>query len=226
MADARWERLAAATGIVFVAMGVAAFLIGGQPPKADDSAEKVVAYFTEDRNALLTSSYLFGLAGVFFLWFLGSLRSHLRRAEGDSGRLSAVVFGAGLLTGAFFTVGSGAFTALAFRVAGQTSSDVSLAFYDLGAQITNFAAFGVVAFAGATAILVARTGAFPQWIGWLSWLVVLAALAGSVALFADSGPFATGGAVSSIGFGLFFLWFLALSITLMQKVGRGAAARS
>jgi hypothetical protein len=38
------------------------------------------------------------LSVAFFLWFLGSLRAVLRRAEGGVGRLSAVAYGGGLAT--------------------------------------------------------------------------------------------------------------------------------
>lgn len=81
MADTRWERLGAATGIVFVILSVLALFIGGQPGAAPD----VVQYFVENRGRLLVQSFLAGVASIFFLWFLGSVRSYLRAAEGAPG---------------------------------------------------------------------------------------------------------------------------------------------
>ena len=52
--------------------------------------EHISAVF-ENRDSVMLSGYLWGVAGIFFLWFLGSLRAHLRVAEGEAGRLSAVV---------------------------------------------------------------------------------------------------------------------------------------
>lgn len=94
MADPRWERLGAATGIVFVVLSVLALFIGGQPGAAPD----VVQYFIDNRGRLLVQSFLAGLASIFFLWFLGSVWSYLRAAEGGTGRLSAVAFAGGILT--------------------------------------------------------------------------------------------------------------------------------
>jgi hypothetical protein len=93
-ADPRWERLGAATGILFVFLSVLALSIGGQPGAAPD----VVQYFVDNRGRLLVQSFLAGVASIFFLWFLGSVRSYLRAAEGGTGRLSAVAFAGGILT--------------------------------------------------------------------------------------------------------------------------------
>lgn len=222
MAEQRWERLGAATGIVFVILGVVAYLIAGQPPKAGDTADQIVSYYTENRDSVVLSGYLWGIAGILFLWFLGSLRAHLRVAEGEAGRLSAVVFGSGLLLGAFFLAGEVTTTSLAFGIAQNASSEVSAAFFTMAAQAFAFTTFFVVVFAGATSLVSGRTKVFPAWLGWLGWLVALSGAVGTVAVFMESGAFATGGAYTNIGFGLFFLWFLALAITLTQQIGKGS----
>ena len=41
--------------------------------------------------------YLLVLAGVFFFWFLTSLRDRLRVVEGGTGRLTAIVFAGGIV---------------------------------------------------------------------------------------------------------------------------------
>jgi len=222
MAEERWERLGAATGIIFVILGVVAFLIGGQPPKADDPVDQIVSYYTENRDSVVLSGYLWGAAGIFFLWFLGSLRAHLRVAEGDAGRLSAVVFGSGLLLGGFFLAGMVTNTALGFDIAGAASPEVSAAFFSQASQAFAFVGFFVVVFAGATSLVSGRTKLLPAWLGWLGWLVALSGAGGTAAVFMESGAFATGGAYTNIGFGLFFLWLLALAVTLTQQVGKPA----
>jgi hypothetical protein len=220
MAEERWERLAAGTGIVFVVLGVVAYLIAGQPPTPDDPASEVVAYHTENRDSLLLSNYLWGIAGIFYFWFLGSLRSYLRQAEGDAGRLSAVAFGAGIAGGVVFTFGVIVSAAVASRVAATASQEVTVALHDVATQAFNFATFAFVVLAAATTVVSGRYKALPAGIGWLGWLVVLLTLLGSVAVLVESGPLAAGGAVSYVGFALFFLWFLALSVSLTQRAGR------
>jgi hypothetical protein len=69
MNETRWERWGAASGLGAIVTGAA---------------------------ALRAQALLFVLGAGFFLWFLGSLRSFLARAEGGTGRLSAVAMGAGV----------------------------------------------------------------------------------------------------------------------------------
>src|SRR5918996_3776758 len=108
MADERWERYGAATGIVFVILGVIAYIIAGPPPiaEAERKVADVVAHYVDNSDSLVLSSYLWGVAGLFYFWFLGSLRSYLRRAEGEAGRLSAGAFCGGVARGGVFTVGN------------------------------------------------------------------------------------------------------------------------
>ncbi len=222
MAEERWEKIAAATGIVFVILGVTAYLMAGQPPKAGASAQEVLAYHYDNLDAHRTANYLWGVAGIFFVWFLGSLRAHLRRAEGDAGRLSAVVFGAGLFGGAVFTFG----VVVSASIVEHTPEDAALTLHDVSTQAVHHAGFAFIALAVATALISGRTKVYPAWLGSLAWLVALAGAAASLAILVDSGPFATGGVVEMVAFGLFFLWFLALSIVTMQQVGRAPAGRT
>src|SRR3989442_10413179 len=79
MGEDRWEKLAAATGIVFVVIVIVGSFIAGQPPKADDPINKITAFAIDKRFALLLGDYLSAVGVVFALWFFGSLRSYLHR---------------------------------------------------------------------------------------------------------------------------------------------------
>ena len=221
MAELRWERLAAATGIVFVVLSVIALVAGGQAPRPDDPDQEIVSYFVDNRSGLLFQAYLFGLASIFFLWFVGSLRSHLRRAEGETGRLSAVAFGGGVATVATFFLGTSLSAALAFRVA-QTDPGVAVALFHVGSQAFTLSSFTAVVLVAAASVVIIRTGALPSWLGWLGGLLSLAFLVSGFAVFVESGPLASGGAYGYIVFGVFFLWVLLASMLLVQRVGRPA----
>ena len=71
MRAVNWERWARAGGIGFVVFAVAAFVVGGEPPKIGDPAADIVAYFDGERSQVLASSFLDVLAAipsaVFFL---------------------------------------------------------------------------------------------------------------------------------------------------------------
>src|SRR5438045_5196034 len=82
MSDARWERFGAATGIAFVALLVVSFaIIPDKPPELDDPILKIRSFYVANSSAWQANVYLTGLAAFFFIWFLGTLRTALERAE-------------------------------------------------------------------------------------------------------------------------------------------------
>jgi hypothetical protein len=222
MAEDRWERLGAATGIVFVVLAVAGLLFVDIPPEPGAPAEEVVAYSLENRDGLLIQSYLFGLAGIFFLWFLGSLRAYLRRAEGDTGRLSAVAFGAGIGTLAAFGTGTGIAAAIAYSIAGQSDPGVTVALSRVVALAFTFTAFPLIALVASTALIGGRTKALPAWHGMLGWLLIPVAVVSSMATFFADGPLAPGGIYGYALFGLFLVWLLAASALIIKQAGQPA----
>jgi hypothetical protein len=102
MNDHQWERFGAASGTVFVLLFVAG-LFFGSPPDFGAPPEEVSRYYVEDQEAVQTTVVLFTAGLFFFLWFLGSLCGVLQAAEGGTGKLSAVVFGGGLVGDGIFS---------------------------------------------------------------------------------------------------------------------------
>ena len=92
-----WQRLGAVCGIAAVLALVAATLVVPQPPKADASTGKILAYYIGHRHTLLFSQWLAGLGTALFLWFAGSLRGAWARHPGSARELSAVAFGGGVV---------------------------------------------------------------------------------------------------------------------------------
>lgn len=93
----RWERWGAASGFGVLALGAMAAVIDAGTVSVRDPVETITAYFVDNRAALLAQSLLFVISAGIFVWFLGSLRGFLPRAEGRTGRLSEVAFGAGMV---------------------------------------------------------------------------------------------------------------------------------
>jgi hypothetical protein len=76
---------------------------------------------------------------------------------------------------------------------------------------------------GATSLLVLRTRAFAQWIGWLGLLVAAANLAGVSQMFYTSGSWAPGGSASFIPFLVVLVWVLVVSVALTVKLKPSSA---
>jgi hypothetical protein len=77
----------------------------------------------------------------------------------------------------------------------------------------------VVAFTGASALVILRTKALPGWLGWLGIVVAVLSLSRGTAFFVESGPFSSAGMLESVAIMAFLLWLLLMSIILVRRVG-------
>jgi len=104
----RGERSAGWAGIAFVALSTlwAVVQVSLGPPELGKTSTEEFASFYDDqgnRISLILASLSLALAGFALLWFLGGLRSVLRRIEGDTGTLSTTaVMGGAVLVGLLF----------------------------------------------------------------------------------------------------------------------------
>src|SRR5919198_3489212 len=94
--DAGWERRAAVAGIVFVVLAVIWGILRISGPGGGSSHGEITRFFADsgDRARFGAAGWVMAAAGLFFLWFLSGLRVVLRRAEGETGRLAGLAFGA------------------------------------------------------------------------------------------------------------------------------------
>jgi hypothetical protein len=202
------ERFAPLTGIVFVVLVVIAFAVGGETPDVDDSTRKVVDFWTENDGEQIAAAILGAWASVFLVWFGGSLRATLRRAEGEPGRFSAISFG-GFLT---MAIGLNAFGGMGFAAA-DTAGDVPPAVTQtLSVLDSDFffilAAGSFLALTASGIAIVARGGLAP-WLGYLAIVLGIASLT-PVGFFA----FLAGG-----------IWILVASVLLFMGERTPAAGR-
>jgi arginine exporter protein ArgO len=220
MSNRDWERLGAATGAVSVLLFIVGFGIFPTPPDIDAPATEIHAYYADHQSGIQAALVLLTGSLFFFIWFLGSLRSALRAAEGGTGRVSSIAFAGGV-------VGASALFVLVTLIAGaafhpdQSTPEVSQAINDLAVVSAGPALAGLTALFAASAKVAFRHGAFSPAIGWLLALAALAQLFAVGAMLTDSGAFAGDGV---LGFFLpiaaFAVTILVLSGALVQRAGR------
>jgi hypothetical protein len=182
MSDSRWERWGPLGGIVFVVLFVVGLALNNIP-SADDSAAKIANFYNDsgDRAQLIISSYVLWLAGLFFLWFVASLRARLLAVEGAPGRLTSIVFGGGILFVAMLMVAAACFASIAGDITFGDENFVGLDgarfIPELGYPILFIAGmFAAIAMIDAVSVLIIRTGVFPRWIGWFGFFAAIALL--------------------------------------------------
>lgn len=222
-----WDRWAPLTGIIFVGLLVVTFFLPtASPPSADDPASDVVAWFDDHETALLTSSYIGGLALIFFVWFLGSLQRRIR--DGGEPRLAVIAFGGGLVLAGIALLGTAVQQYLAWGLAQDLDEETVRALWLIGFGGPAYA-FPLVVLVEATAIAALRSRIFPQWYAALGFLAGLWFVVGGAA-YANDGFFSPTGAYGFIGFLAFLVWVLLTSVLLLvrqeaeQRQGRLAGA--
>jgi hypothetical protein len=223
MSDRDWERLGAATGAFSVLLFIVGFGILPTPPDVDASATTIQTYYADEQDGIRASMVLLTAAVFFFIWFLGSLRSALRTAEGGTGRVSAIAFAGGLVTvGALFTLIT-LIAGAAFRPE-EATPEVTTALNDLAVVSGAPALAGVTALFAASAKVALRHGAFSSPIGWLLVLAALAQPFAVGAMLTDSGVFAGDGVLGLfLPIAAFGVAILVTSGALVQRAGRPAA---
>jgi hypothetical protein len=213
MSTSRWERFAPLTGVIFFALILIVFILDNNTPNADASTADAVSYWTTHNSRAVAAGLVGAFAVIFLLWFAGSLRSALRRAEGGEGRLSTLAF-AGLIVVAT----AGAIGANLDFVLGDIADDLHAGHADVAIQTLSalnsdfffpfVAGFAVTMFASGLCAL--RFGALPKWLGWASIVI-------GIALVTPAG---------FLGFLAALVWILVVSVVLYLRGAEAATPQA
>lgn len=205
----KWEQLSALTGLATGILLLIAIGVQGVLPAADAPEQTITDFFSTNHQRIMVAMFIRLFAGFTFIWFLGTLRSALARAEGETGRLSAVAFGAGLVV----LSSSGATTALLAAGAFRANQGLNPAVVTTLVTATNM--FYVISGVALAWLLIAsffvtlRTSVFPLWVGWLGLAIALINLI--VPLFAFGKPL-----VLSVAL-LVLVWISIVSVLLYRQ---------
>jgi hypothetical protein len=201
-----WERIGAVAGIAFAVLLVSGVIL--VDPVSGQSDQKFTEFYAERSNriAVIAGMYLIALAGACFLWFLGSLRRVLLRAEGAPGTLSTVSFAGGIVFAAMLCAGGAAMglVAASMSLGGepQPSPEIGRLFTQLG--YTLILLFGMIAgivLIVGTSVLALRTGVLPLWLSLAGFVAAGLSLLGVIFISAAAFP----------------LWVVAVSIVMLRR---------
>ncbi len=218
MGKSVWDRLQAATGLVFVLLSLIALFALPPRPAPGASANEIASYYTAHSGAAKVTDYLFLLGLLFSLWFIGYVRTVFARAEGETHHLSTLFFGSGVAAVVIGMVFWGMGLALPEQAADLGVIKALSNVVNFGISITFLPDFLLV---GTVSLLVLRTAVLPRWFGMFALGGAVLQLLGSLSLVATSGFFAVGGPFAFLAFVGFLLGTLVLSIVLIVKAGSG-----
>ena len=202
MISGTWSRYGPLSGLLFVLLVVASIIVGGfDSVDSNDSTVKVIKFWHDNDGEQIASALIGALAMVPFLWFLGSLRSTLRVAEGGAGRLAAVAYAGGIVLVGFALVDS----ALQFATAESVGDVPPLVTQTLSVLYNDFfvgfpVGFGTLMLA--TALVLLRTRVLPVWLGWFALLLGIAVFFGPIGF---------------VAFLVGLVWVAVVSVVLFQR---------
>jgi hypothetical protein len=201
---------AAFTGIAFAVV----YLLGTASLNAPHggSDQKIVQWWSDSghQTTAVVSMYLFAIAGLVFLVFLGHLRSFLASTGAASGRLSELVFGSSLVFVAMLFVSALGRGVIGFAT--KSGAKEPLPRVDLLRYFpqVSYAAGGLALLAASVAIatiswMILRNGPFGRWLAWLGFAVSLVIVV------------ANGFLAGVLAIPAMLLWALATSIAMWRS---------
>jgi hypothetical protein len=217
------RRLGGVVGILFVVIAVVGVFLPGSPPKADEVA-KIGTYLTYKRGSILAASYLTCLAFVFFLLFIGALRSQFSAFDRTGIHPGSAALAGGVAGASMVLAGTAVLNGAVFQVAAAGDANLNHALYDVANDLFFASGFGFAAFFAGAAVAVRITGALPSALAPAGLVVALINVVGGVGLFAKTGFFAIGGALGFIVPLASLLWILAASIAMLRPASAAPSA--
>src|SRR5262245_46122039 len=208
----RTERWAPIGGIAFVVLMIVGSMLVGDVPRPDASAHEIAGYLADSGRQMrnIIGAYLWTVGALAFLWFLTRLRNDLRRAEGGTGSLANLAYGAGVAFSAVWMVSAATFASVAYAVtlrdAPVSDPDLVRVLPPLGRLLLLLGGgFSGLLVLLAASLVILRTAVFPRWLAWLG-------IAAAIALLVDV-----------IYLNIFPCWtwvFIASVVMLVRREGR------
>jgi hypothetical protein len=214
-----WDQLAAAGGIVGVALFIVAFIVFGTPPDVDASGEEIASFFADNRGSVLTAIFLQGLGVLALIWFFAALSTAMR--EVGEQRLATAGIVSFVVAFAVGSLAAMTYATLAYTVAEDGGAETVRALYSLGKVADLFSGLLFVGATAAVAGATARAKLFPAWGAWLSGAVGLL-IAVSATGWAHDGFWSPDG-IGVIGFFAFMVWAVVFSALLTLRARQAAS---
>jgi hypothetical protein len=202
------EWLVPLTGVLFILVLVASFIVtGDEPPGPDEGGQAIIDHYSDNKDSIQVGALMGAVAGIILGWFFSYVSKLVSVALGGRSMVPTVaVVGAGIVA-----VGAAIDNTLSFALADAADDlDPAAAQAIQGIWDSDFIPFliGTSLTMLATGIGVVKSEVLPKWLGWIAVVIGIVA-ATPVGFFAASAA---------------ALWILVASIMLTVRARRGPAA--
>jgi hypothetical protein len=209
------DRIGAACGIAFTALGVAAVAVVPQSPEYNVEATVIRNYLTTHQRGLGVSTALMGLAALAVIGFFAAVHRRLRAAD-QEGPLPTTFLIAGSAVATSLILAVVLQAALAQRIAPLADDSTLQAFYALWGLVFHTApSMGMAVMLLCAAAAIFKSAAYPR------WLASIGLLAATMIAVDDTSDLATAGTslgpLGIVAFILVNVWIVGTSIALLRR---------
>jgi hypothetical protein len=213
MQPSTYQRGLAVSGVLFVALIVAAFAITTSQVDESASVAKAFDYWSDHQTAEIVSALLVHVAAVALVFFGAGLRSALRGGEGEESTYSVIAFGGAVFAAVGFVIAAWVSLAAA-TAADQGAREAVYTLNQLNSVNWILFTAGLSVMMLGTGIGGLRTVALPKVVSWVAVVLGVAFLT----------------PVGIVGFLVLPFWMIAVSVVLYRgqrkSTGRALAAGS
>ena len=167
----RLDRLAPLTGVVFAVLALGGMATAQPPPGVKASGEQILAFSKAHASSQRLADGLLIAGFAFFLFFVGTLRSHLRPAPAAEGASAVALAGAAVLVGgvAVYIGLDAASNAAPSALAPAAAQALNV----LALQLVYPVVVGGFVFGIAAGVAILRSRRLPTWLGWAAIVIGL-----------------------------------------------------
>lgn len=228
-------RIGAAGGILYGVISLVAWQLWACPsfphlphfPLMSASPATWAHWYVQHQDAKRLAGSLWALSVIPMVFFLSTLYTALRQAEGGRGYWSRIMLVGGILTEVSVVLFSLALLMAAYHPA-QVSPDIT---YTLNAIFIVCAVplgVGFMTMTAAIAVVVLKCGGLPRWIGKVALVVGVFQIGFQGSAWTDHGTFdgSGGGLGLYLPYGSSLIWFIAMGIAIARSTGRAEAGQA
>jgi hypothetical protein len=227
-------KIGAAGGIAYGVISLVAWQLWACPsfphiphfPRMSASAATWAHWYVQHQDAKRLAGSLWALSVLPMVFFLSTLYTALRQAEGGRGYWSRIMLVGGILTEVSVVLFSLALLIAAYHP-GKVSADITYTMNDIFIVCAVPLGVGFMTMTAAIAVVVLKYGGLPRWIGKVALVVGVFQLGFQGSAWTDTGTFDGSGGFLGLylPYGSSLIWFIAMGIAIARSAGRAEAAQ-
>jgi Domain of unknown function (DUF4386) len=216
------QKLAASSGLVAALLILVAFIVNSaETPDFNAPAAEYLEFARDEDSAIKLSALLLLLSSFFLVFYAGVIRSAL--GAGEEAARGYVRLGFIVLAGFTFAAACIAIASTIQASGGaavDSEPEVVKTYANLSGAAFAASMMGFAAALDAAGFIILRTRVFPVWLGWVALAGALFSLLTAFYILDVADDESIFGLFYPLAFLMWFIWLVATSILLIQRVGR------